>query len=187
MLQAACNFLKTEALARVFCYEFCEISKTNFSYRTKMALKGYCSLPWFLVECSQNLAQSSEVLNNSGKFLDSSGNSSQDSRIVLGRFEQFSESSTSSRKHQTVLEQASVSKKSHTVLGGTKQLQAVSKCPRSFRQLSVFCNTFYHLSLFSVAFVDCCQISLQSSFLLPKLCDTKISHCLDGSGLMLRA
>ena len=34
-LQAsACNFIKKEALAQVFSYEFCEISKNTFSYRT---------------------------------------------------------------------------------------------------------------------------------------------------------
>ena len=30
----ACNFIKIEALARLFFYEFCEISKNTFSYRT---------------------------------------------------------------------------------------------------------------------------------------------------------
>ena len=30
----ACNFLKKEALAQVFSFEFCEISKNTFSYRT---------------------------------------------------------------------------------------------------------------------------------------------------------
>ena len=34
-LQAlACNFIKKEALPQVFSCEFCEISKTTFSYRT---------------------------------------------------------------------------------------------------------------------------------------------------------
>ena len=30
----ACNFIKKETLAQVFSYEFCEISKNTFSYRT---------------------------------------------------------------------------------------------------------------------------------------------------------
>ena len=30
----ACNFIKKETLAHVFSYEFCEISKNTFSYRT---------------------------------------------------------------------------------------------------------------------------------------------------------
>ena len=30
----ACNFIKIETLAQVFSYEFCEISKNTFSYRT---------------------------------------------------------------------------------------------------------------------------------------------------------
>ena len=30
----ACNVIKKETLAQVFSYEFCEISKNNFSYRT---------------------------------------------------------------------------------------------------------------------------------------------------------
>ena len=34
MLQAACNIIKKEALAQVFSCEFCEISKSTFSYRT---------------------------------------------------------------------------------------------------------------------------------------------------------
>ena len=30
----ACNFIKKESLAQVFSYEFCEISKNTFRYRT---------------------------------------------------------------------------------------------------------------------------------------------------------
>ena len=30
----ACNFIKKEALAQVFSYEFCEIFKNTFFYRT---------------------------------------------------------------------------------------------------------------------------------------------------------
>ena len=30
----ACNFIKTEILTQVFSYEFCEIFKNTFSYRT---------------------------------------------------------------------------------------------------------------------------------------------------------
>ena len=36
------NFIKTETLAQVFCYEFCEISKKTFSYRTPLG--DYCFL-----------------------------------------------------------------------------------------------------------------------------------------------
>ena len=31
-----CSFIKKETLARVFCCEFCNIFKSNFSYRTKL-------------------------------------------------------------------------------------------------------------------------------------------------------
>ena len=31
-LPEACNFIKKETLAQVFSYEFCEISKSTFSY-----------------------------------------------------------------------------------------------------------------------------------------------------------
>ena len=58
-----------------------------------MALKGHCSVPWFLVKYSLNLTFS-EVSNNSRKFLDSS----QKPQTVLGSFKQFSEVSNSSRK-----------------------------------------------------------------------------------------
>ena len=30
----ACNFIKTETLIKVFCCEFCKISKNTFSYKT---------------------------------------------------------------------------------------------------------------------------------------------------------
>ena len=33
---AACTFIKKETLAQVFSYEFCEISKNTFSYRTPL-------------------------------------------------------------------------------------------------------------------------------------------------------
>ena len=37
MLQAeACNFLKREALAQVFSWDFCEIFKNTFFYRTPL-------------------------------------------------------------------------------------------------------------------------------------------------------
>ena len=32
----ACNFIKKETLAQVFSYEFCEISKNTFYYRTPL-------------------------------------------------------------------------------------------------------------------------------------------------------
>ena len=32
----ACNFIKKEALAQVFSFEFCEISKNTFFYRTPL-------------------------------------------------------------------------------------------------------------------------------------------------------
>ena len=32
----ACNFIKKETLAQVFSFEFCEISKNTFSYRTPL-------------------------------------------------------------------------------------------------------------------------------------------------------
>ena len=31
---SACNFIKKETLAQVFSFEFCEICKNTFSYRT---------------------------------------------------------------------------------------------------------------------------------------------------------
>ena len=51
-----------------------------------MALKGHCSLPWFLLKCSQNLTYFLEVSNSSQKF-----------ERVLRSFKQFSEVSNSSR------------------------------------------------------------------------------------------
>ena len=156
-----------------------------------MALKGHCSLTWFLVKCSQNLTQFLEVSNRFRTFSDSSRkshtvfgsfkqlseflNSSQKSQTVLRSLKRFSEVSISSRKFQTALgrfkqfsEALDDSRKSQKVLGGLKQFQAVSNCPRSLKQFLDFANTFYHLVLFLVAFVDCCQISLQSRFLLIK-------------------
>ena len=39
----ACNFIKKDTLEQVFSYEFCEISKNTFSYRTRlMAASGGC-------------------------------------------------------------------------------------------------------------------------------------------------
>ena len=35
-MQAACNFIKKEALAQVFSYEFCEISKNTFFHGTPL-------------------------------------------------------------------------------------------------------------------------------------------------------
>ena len=32
----ACNFIKKETLAQVFSYEFCEISKSTYFYRTPL-------------------------------------------------------------------------------------------------------------------------------------------------------
>ena len=51
-----------------------------------MALKGHCSLPWFLLKCSQNLTYFLEVSNSSQKF-----------ERVLRSLKQFSEVSNSSR------------------------------------------------------------------------------------------
>ena len=34
----ACNFIKKEALAQMFSYEFCEISKNTFFYRTRLVV-----------------------------------------------------------------------------------------------------------------------------------------------------
>ena len=44
-LQAACNFIKTEALAHVFSCEFSKISKNTFSYRTPPMAASTSSLP----------------------------------------------------------------------------------------------------------------------------------------------
>ena len=46
-LQAeACNFIKKETLTQEFSYEFFEISKNTFSYRTPpVAVSGTCKLP----------------------------------------------------------------------------------------------------------------------------------------------
>ena len=51
-----------------------------------MALKGHCSLPWFLLKCSQNLTYFLEVSNSSQKF-----------ERILRSLKQFSEVSNSSR------------------------------------------------------------------------------------------
>ena len=133
-----------------------------------MALKGHCFLPWSLVKCSQNPTQFSEV-----------SNSSQNSETLLGCLKQFSAVSNSSRNFFTILGTLYSSRKIQTVLGsfrrflkvskvlaGLKQLQVISNCPRSLKQFSVVANTFYHLVLFPLAFFDCCQIGLQSRFLL---------------------
>ena len=43
LLQAeAFNFIKKESLARVFSFEFCEISKNTFSYRTPPVAASEC-------------------------------------------------------------------------------------------------------------------------------------------------
>ena len=42
-LPEACNFIKKEALAQVFSYEFCEISKNTFLYRIPLvAASAFC-------------------------------------------------------------------------------------------------------------------------------------------------
>ena len=47
-LQAACNFVKKEALAQVFSCEFCKISKHAFFYRTPpVAASGFCTIKTF--------------------------------------------------------------------------------------------------------------------------------------------
>ena len=108
-----------------------------------MALKGHCSFPWFLVKCSQNLTQFSEVSSSSREFLDSSRksqtvlgslNSSWNSQTVLGSLKQFWEVSNSSRNSRTFLRTLKqfleVSKgfqKFETNLGTLKQFSEVSK------------------------------------------------------------
>ena len=56
MQAATCEFSKKEALIQVFCYEFCEIFKNTFFYRTtpmaafRESYVNYCSMPsnvWF--------------------------------------------------------------------------------------------------------------------------------------------
>ena len=48
----ACNFIKKETLAQVFSFEFCEISKNTFFYRTPLVAASvysrglWCSLWW---------------------------------------------------------------------------------------------------------------------------------------------
>ena len=36
LCQRACNFIKKETLAQVFSYEFCDVSKNSFFYRTPL-------------------------------------------------------------------------------------------------------------------------------------------------------
>ena len=36
MQKQACNFIKKETVAQLFSCEFCEISKSTFSYRTSL-------------------------------------------------------------------------------------------------------------------------------------------------------
>ena len=116
-----------------------------------IALKDHCSRRWFLVKCSQNLTQFSEVSNSSKKFLDSS----RKSQTVLGSFKQFSEFLNSSRKFQTVLrsfkqfsEVSGSSRKFQTVLVSFKQFSEVSGSSRnsrtvlgSFKKFSEFLNS----------------------------------------------
>ena len=42
----ACNFIKIETLAQVFSYEFCEISKNTFSYRTSPVAASVHTVPF---------------------------------------------------------------------------------------------------------------------------------------------
>ena len=109
--------------------------------RITMALKGHCSLPWFLVKCFQNLTQFSEVSNSSRKFLDSSrkpqtflGIFKQFSKFqtVLVTLKQFSEFSNSFWNSETILgipkqfsEFLNSFRKSQTVLGTLKQFSEV--------------------------------------------------------------
>ena len=118
--------------------------------RITMALKGHCSLPWFLVKCFQNLTQFSEVSNSSRKFLDSSRKSqtvfgslkqfsefsevSNSSRKfqVFGSLKHFLELSNSSQKSQQFSEVLDSSRNSQTVLESLKQFSEVSKSSRKF-------------------------------------------------------
>ena len=42
----ACNFIKKETLAQAFSFEFCEISKNTFSYRTPPAAASRSTFKW---------------------------------------------------------------------------------------------------------------------------------------------
>ena len=118
-----------------------------------MALKGSCSLPWFLVKCSQKLTQFQEVSHSFRKFLDSS----RKSQTVLGSFNQFSEVSNSSRNSRTVLgilkqfsEFLNSSWKSKTVFGSFKQFLKLS-CSRGSKKVV---GIFKKFSVLSRAFAE---------------------------------
>ena len=50
VVQRACNFIKKETLAQVFSYEFCEIPKNTFLYRTAPVTASETNFHWVFVE-----------------------------------------------------------------------------------------------------------------------------------------
>ena len=131
--------------------------------------------PPFSSMVSCEVFSKSDIVLGSLKQFSELWNTSRKSQIVFGSLKQFSEFLNSSRNSHTVLgrfKQFSValdgSWKSQTVLAGLKQLNVISNCPRSLKQFSVVADTFYHLVLFPLAVFDCCQIGLQTRFLLTK-------------------
>ena len=65
-----CNFVKKETLAQVFPCEFCEISKSTFSYRTPLvaASKSVLSVKQIGDKNVKSVCQSAKVLVNYTKF-----------------------------------------------------------------------------------------------------------------------
>ena len=56
-LQAsACNFIKKETLAQVFSYDFCEVSKNTFSYRTPSVTASVASHFKIIKNCKLKLS-----------------------------------------------------------------------------------------------------------------------------------
>ena len=127
--------------------------KTQTEFLTTIALKGHCSLPWFLVKCFSE--SDMEVSNSFSKVLDNFrksqtglgsfkqfsevSNSSQEFQTVLGTVKQFSEVSNNSWSSQTVLEIfkefseiSNSSRKPQTVLGSLKQFSRVSNSSQNF-------------------------------------------------------
>ena len=108
-----------------------------------MALKGHCSLPWFLLKCSQNLTYFLEVSNSSQKFervLRSFKQFSEVTNSSLGSLKQFSEVSNSSR--------------------GLKQFSAVSNCPRTLKQFLLLGDTFCDLVLLLIVIKFASKVGL---------------------------
>ena len=142
-------------------HTFCQTIST-------MALKVHCSFPWFLVKCSQNLTQFSQV-----------SNSYQKSQTVLGIFKQFSEVSNSSRKSQTFLgsfkqfsEGSNNSRNLQTALKSPKQFSEVSNSSRQSQTVLAVLNSSRFLP---IRFIISCYF--QWSSLIVVTLASKVGSC----------